>query len=173
MQRWKGRLSSQLKKEDEMVKSFDAHRTKNFWRLWQAKLKQKRQIAWRNDMRQKLRIMKTMTDDRIVNEAWKRWRQLHFAHLAEARYETNLMTQCYASWRNRLLQVDDKNNLAAQFLESTHFTHLRRSWLTWKNATAMRKDESIMVKRVQSRTMMNSFDLWRKRMSVEPTNRVN
>lgn len=154
----------QRNRENDTVKRFDVYRSRIFWGAWQAKLKQRRQIAWRNDMRQKLRVMKSKTDARLVVTAWKKWRQIHLGHRAEFYYQANLMHRCLSRWRRRLLQTDDMQNLAVQFSDGIQFTHLRRSWIKWINAACMRRDERVMVERVNCRVVANSLDIWRKRM---------
>ena len=164
MQQWQARLVVRRNRENVMVKLFDVYRSRIFWAAWQAKLKQRRQIAWRNDMRQKLRVMKSKQDARLVNAAWKKWRHLYLGRRAEFHYQANLIHRCLSHWRHRLLQIDDMQNLAAEFSHGSRFAQLRRSWITWINTTSMRRDERVMVERVNCRIVANSLNIWRKRM---------
>ncbi|KJA20236.1 hypothetical protein HYPSUDRAFT_1092898 [Hypholoma sublateritium FD-334 SS-4] len=166
IQRWQTQLTVRRNRESDMVKRFDVYRSRIFWGAWQAKLKQRRQIAWRNDMRQKLRAMKSKTDARLVSAAWKKWRQLYLGHHAGFHYQANLMHRCLSRWKHRLLHADDMQNLAIQFSDGTQFARLRRSWIAWINAIGMRRDERVMVERVNSRIVANSLDIWRKRMEI-------
>jgi protein SFI1 len=164
MQRWQTKLATRRIREDELVKQFDTCRARIFFKLWQAKLKHKRQIAWRNDMRQKMKIMKNRSDARIIKGAWKIWQQLHLEHRADTLYQSNLVIRYYSQWKEGLLKLDDMYNLADQFSESVQFALLKACFKRWTQTMNLRRDEHVMIQRIDRRIMTNSLDLWRKRM---------
>ncbi|KAF9480103.1 hypothetical protein BDN70DRAFT_877988 [Pholiota conissans] len=166
MQKWQTKQAMRLIREDELVKQFDTCRTRLSFRIWQAKLKHKRQIAWRNDMRQKMKIMKDKSDARLLKSAWTLWWQLHLERRADTLYQSNLIVRYHTRWKEELVKLDEKYILAAQFSESIQFASVKACLRKWTQMMALRREERVMVQRVDRRIMTDSFDTWRKRMAI-------
>ncbi|KAF8959025.1 hypothetical protein BDZ97DRAFT_1923172 [Flammula alnicola] len=165
MQRWQRQLTTLRNREDELVAQFDTHRVKLIFDVWRMKLKHRRQIAWRNDMRQKMKIIKNKSESRLKEDAWATWRQLYLAHRADAHHRSSLLIRYHSRWKEKLMKLDDMDSVADQFGESSHFRSLQKCWSKWKETASLRHDEHLMVQRIDCRIMANSIDLWRKRIA--------
>lgn len=166
MQRWLKRVASRRAQEDDLIKQLQKHSVSRFFRRWHSKLKQKRQEAWRNDMRQKMKIIKSKSDTRIKQDAWDKWRQLQRSHHAESHYQLTLLSRCLFRWKTRIEQLDDLDVVADNFSRNIQLTSLKNFWDLWKHVTRLRHNENIMTRRVDYRVISTTFNLWRTRKSV-------
>lgn len=127
-------------------------------------MRQRRQIAWRNDMRQKMKIIKIKSDTRIQKEAWDQWRQVQLAYQADNHYRLVLLSRYHTQWKRKFNELDDLDVIAEQLFASIQRRAVEKFLFRWKRATNMRHDELVMSQRVDCRIMVNALDLWRERM---------
>ena len=166
MQRWHKRIQDRIQREDEQVRHFKSLQLRSLFSAWQNKLRAKRQIAWRNDMRQKMKLVKNKADERILRTAWKQWRRLQLASVAEAHYHSTLLTRHANKWKASLIRLDNLDNIADEFAANLHSRILETFWMRWKIHTSLRHDEQTMVQRVNARLMTNAFDRWQEQRQV-------
>ncbi|KAF4614733.1 hypothetical protein D9613_003001 [Agrocybe pediades] len=163
MQRWQNRIASKKQAEDEKVKRHQSRIVVQSFRIWQARLKQKRQAAWRNDMRQKMKIVKTKSEMRIKTDAWFHWKRLAELSRADRYYQRNLLLRYQTRWKNKLTRLDDMDNMADHFSEETHIRTLHKFWYMWKQGMSLQHDERVITQRVDHRIMVATFQAWRAR----------
>lgn len=161
MQRWRKRIQDGIEREDDLVKEFNSLRLRSLFSAWQNKLRVKRQIAWRNDMRQRMKVVKNKADERILKTAWKQWRRIQLISAAEAHYHSTLLIRHVNKWKDNLIRLDNLDNTADEFAANLHSRSLESFWTRWKILTGLRHDERTMVQRVNARIMTNTFDRWR------------
>ncbi|KDR81550.1 hypothetical protein GALMADRAFT_113988 [Galerina marginata CBS 339.88] len=165
MKCWQRHVVSRRACEDKLVNQFHKHAVKSFFKTWQAKLKQRQQTAWRNDMRQKMKLIKTKSEIRMKKHAWAKWRQHQLSRAADKHYELRLLVLHHSRWKEKLVHLDSLDMAADHFAEEGHLRILSRSWGRWKETSSLRHDENVMALRVDTRVMANIFDLWRKRLN--------
>lgn len=166
MQRWQNRVNSRKVAEDELVNQFQRRNVKGFFKTWQTRLKQRRQAAWRNDMRHKMKLVKNKSDNRLKQDVWAKWRLLQLSHRADKHYQTTLLARHHGRWKGRLIELDNLDVIADDFSEHIYLKSLKLSWNLWKQAASLRRDQNIITQRVDCRIVATAFDLWRKRMWV-------
>jgi len=164
MQRWQNSLVARQKLESDFLQEFNKRYVKLALKKWQTKLKHKRQTAWRQDMRQRMKVIKTKSELRILKEAWAKWQQLHLSHRADVYYQQSLLSRYLSQWKGRLVTLDNLDGVADDFASVVYSRTLAKFWLNWKQTTCLRRDEHIMVQRIECRITANAFDLWRMRM---------
>jgi protein SFI1 len=161
MQRWQTSLAVRRKMEVDFLQQFNKRYVKLALKKWQTKLKQKRQTAWRQDMRQKMKLIKTKSEVRLLKDAWTKWRQLNLSHRADVYYQQSLSSRHFSKWKMKLFTLDNMDNVADEFARDVYSRTLEKSWIKWKHITSLRRDEHIMVQRIECRIIANAFDLWR------------
>ena len=151
-------------REDELIRQLQNHTLTRFFGTWQAKLKKKRQDAWRIDMRQKMKIIKTRSDNRIRQEAWNKWRQLHRAHFADDHYKIALLARYFLQWKAKVAHLDDLDAIADNFVRAIQLKCLKSYFDLWKRVIGLRYSERHIARRVDLRLMSTTVHLWRIRM---------
>jgi len=164
MQRWQQRMASKKVAEDAKVAQFQCRTVVHHFRIWQARLKQRRQASWRNDMRQKMKLVKTKSEARIKKDAWVQWRRLAAFCRADRHYQKNILIRYQTRWKTKLIQLDDMDSMADHFSEEINIRTLQKFWDMWKQGLSLRHDERIITQRVEHRIMANTLDMWRKRL---------
>lgn len=54
--------------------------------LWRVRLKERRQVQWRQDMRTRMKTVRDNHDLKLKKDAWAKWRQSHRSHIAEQHF---------------------------------------------------------------------------------------
>ncbi|KAH9484335.1 hypothetical protein JR316_0003816 [Psilocybe cubensis] len=165
MQRWQNRVNIRIVAENELVNQFQRRNLKKFFKIWQARLRQRRQAAWRNDMRNKMKTVKMLSDNRVMKEAWEKWRLLQLSRRADKHYRSTLLVRHHGRWKGRLIVLDNLDVIADDFAEHVYLRSLQHFWNVWKQATSLRGDQRIITRKVDCRVMTTAFDLWRKRIA--------
>ncbi|KAJ3505555.1 hypothetical protein NLJ89_g7354 [Agrocybe chaxingu] len=165
MQRWRTRLSSQRHLEGQHIAQFTRRHLKRVFRTWQVKLGRKRQTAWRNEMRHKMKVVKNKSDLRVKKDVWMKWQQQLLARRAHEHYELGLLSRSLSRWRQRLVRIDHLDNVAEEFSRKTALKTVVRCWHYWRDSTVLKHQGAIVSQRVDCRIMAEAFDFWRNRMA--------
>jgi protein SFI1 len=143
---------------------FSTRILKRLFELWKAKFKQKKRAAWREDMRQKMKVIKWKSELRIKREAWTKWQRLLLLQRAQKHYEVGLLSAVSVDGKKRLLELESLEQRADMFLKEADFKLLDRLWHQWKFNTVLRRKYLIMARRVESRILADALDKWKTRM---------
>ncbi|CAA7271758.1 unnamed protein product [Cyclocybe aegerita] len=165
MQRWGTRLASQRHLEGQLIARFMRRHLKRIFRTWQVKLGRKRQIAWRIEMRQKMKVVKNKSEFRVKKDVWMKWQQQLLARRAHEHYELGLLSRSLSRWKQTLVRIDDLDNIAEEFSRKTALEAVVRCWHYWKGSTILKHQGAIVSQRVDCRIMAEAFDVWRNRMA--------
>jgi len=163
-QRWQARMAALNAAQDALVAQFWRRQLKRTFAVWQAKLRQKRQTAWRTDMRQKMKLVKLKSEVRIKREAWTKWQQMLLLSRAHKHYELGLLFRFLPLWKNKLRQIDALEVIAEEHAQLANVRTLARLWHQWKQHTSLQTQEAMLAQRVNCRIMSEAFDSWRSRM---------
>lgn len=149
---------------DDLVNDFQRRNLKPFFKLWQTRLRQRRQTAWRNDMRQRMKLIKNKQDSKLKVNTWIKWRELRLLLQADQHYRISSQTRYLTRWFKRAIELDNKAVIAERFSQRGDLKVLDRTWNLWKRATTLRRDEHTLAQRVEDRIVVNAYDVWRKRL---------
>lgn len=163
MQRWQSKLASRRQFQNQQVVEFSKRHLKTAFRVWQAKLKQKQQLAWRSEMRKKMKIIKNKLDLNVKKDAWAKWRQIQLAHRADRQYRLFFLVRFFARWKTRLRQVSEMADVANEYASHLDLKAADRCWDYWKRSAVSRNRELVVIRRVDWRIMVNAFDQWKQR----------
>jgi protein SFI1 len=163
MQRWQSKLVSRRQFQDQQIVEFSKRHLKTAFRVWRAKLKQKQQLAWRSEMREKMKIIRNKLELNVKKDIWVKWRQLQLAHRADRQYRLIFLVRFFARWKTRLRQVSEMAEAANEYASHLDLKVADRCWDYWKRAAASRHRELVVIQRVDWRIMVNAFDQWKQR----------
>jgi protein SFI1 len=130
--------------------------------VWKSKLKLKRQMEWRNDMRRKMKTVREKREAKLRKDAWAKWRQSYRSHLSGHRYIERLALRHFQRWKTKLLEVDHLEGVGDQFLVGKDHKTITKCWSYWKRAMELRNAQRSVVESVGLRIMGNAMNIWRK-----------
>lgn len=130
--------------------------------LWKAKLKEKRQIAWRNDMRTKMKTIREKRDLKIQKDTWAKWRQSFCSHLSELQYNERFVLRFFLRWRSGLSKLDSLEAVADQFYRRTTCSAVVQTWKRWKRALAISDAEKMVAAKIGHRVCRDVMQRWKK-----------
>ena len=164
MQKWRYRIIARRAAEDKRVAQFSTKLLKRVFTFWKAKFNQKKQAAWREDMRQKMKIVKRKSELRIKRDAWTKWQRMLLLQRAQKHYEIGLLYRYLGKWKEKVIRVESLEQHAEMFLKEADFTVLDRFWRQWKLNTVLQHQSQIMLRRVECRIVANALGKWKTRM---------
>ena len=130
--------------------------------LWKAKLKEKRQITWRNDMRAKMKTIREKRDSKIQKDAWAKWRQSFCSHLSELQYNERILLRFFLRWKSSLSKLDSLETVADQFYRRTTCSAAVQTWKRWKRALAVSDAEKAVTAKIGLRVSREVMQMWKK-----------
>lgn len=134
--------------------------------LWKAKLKQKRQIAWRNDMRAKMKTVREKRDLKIQKDAWAKWRQSFRSHLSELQYNERVVLRFFLRWKSSLTKLDRLETVADRFSRRSTCSAIVQTWKRWKRALAVSDAEKALTVKISLRVSREVMQVWKKHACV-------
>ena len=164
LQQWRDRLIARRSAEDEHVARFSTRLLKRLFGLWKAKFKQKEKAAWREDMRQKMKVIKRRSDLRIKRDAWTKWQRVLLLQRAQKHYEIGLLCRYFSKWQEKVVLLEALEQRADIILKEADFRLLDRLWHQWKFNTALRHKYLIVARRIESRILADALNKWKTRM---------
>ncbi|KAJ7582773.1 hypothetical protein C8J56DRAFT_955676 [Mycena floridula] len=142
----------------------DKRLLRSHFKLWHLRLKERQQSAWRHSMRQKMDIVRKRRQDRLLNDAWAKWRQSHRSHLAEQRFYEQLVIRFYKRWKQRLYAVDDLAVQADSMLRERDWKAAEGMFNHWYMAVHLRSLERTVETKVSLRVMDEAMTVWKRQM---------
>ena len=164
MQRWQHKLTSRRQSQSQQVIKFSKRYLKVAFGVWQTKLKEKRQLLWRSEMKKKMKFIKNRSELKVKKDAWAKWRQLQLSHRADKHYQLRLLVRVFARWKTKLGQVYEMAEIADEYTGHLDLKVADRCWDYWKRAAVSRHQELVMIQRVDWRIVVNGFDRWKQRV---------
>jgi len=164
LQKWRDQLNSRRDAEDKLVAQFSKRLLKQMLDFWKTKLKRKKQAAWREDMRRKMKVIKRKGDVRIKKDAWMKWQSVLLLHRAHRHYEIGLLYRSLSHWKRKSTRLISFERDADVFAKETEFRLTHRCWEQWKRTTVLRHKSLGVARMVDARVMADTLNRWRSRM---------
>ncbi|CEL52321.1 hypothetical protein RSOLAG1IB_00861 [Rhizoctonia solani AG-1 IB] len=151
---------------------FTQRRVLLYWR--QALEKHRRQL-WQSAMKKRLRTVKSTVDQRILRQAWQRWRQTrestYALEQADGFRDARLLHKCIVRWTQRSQQLRMLPIRALEFRAVKNRTTVQRVFETWKNRAELRVMERMVVDKRDHRIKDAVLLKWRSRAQSYKTAR--
>ncbi|GLB35015.1 putative sfi1 spindle body protein [Lyophyllum shimeji] len=164
LQRWRSVTASHAELYRRIASLSDNRGLKHAFSTWRARLKQKEQDKWRQQMRQKMKIIRDKREQKIRKDAWAKWRQSYRSHLSGQHYTANLVHRFYYCWKKRLSAIIELEDIADNALQASQGRVAERCWNCWRDATELRNSERIMSERVGLRLMGDAMAAWQRKL---------
>lgn len=163
LRRWRNTTNSRMEKHRHADTLANTHCLRAALMLWKTKLKEKRQVAWRNDMRAKMKTVREKRDLKIQKDAWEKWRQSFHSHLSELQHNERIAQRFFLRWKANLSKMDRLEVAADQFYRRTTCSAVLQTWKRWRRVLAVRDAEKVVKAKVGSRINRKVMQVWKKK----------
>lgn len=164
MERWRNQTASRLELQSQVATLANTRHLRAAFVGWRSRLKEKRQIDWRNDMRGKMKSVREKRERKLRKDAWAKWRQSYRSHLSGQHYIDHLVLRCFQKWRTRLSDIDRLEVAGDEFLRLKEAKGVEGCLTYWRRAAELRNAGRSVTETVSLRILVSKMDLWRKRM---------
>lgn len=144
----------------------DERRLWAFFEQWKKRSREKQQVKWRHDMRNKMKIIKDRHNLRILVDTWMLWHQKHQIRSAGEQYNQRVLLLAFLKWKESFRKMDMIEGKAEQLVILRDQRLLLRVWETWRAATRICSIEKGVVDRAHARIMWNTWMTWKKHTYV-------
>ncbi|KAG6878740.1 hypothetical protein C0993_011555 [Termitomyces sp. T159_Od127] len=143
----------------------DNRSRRKFLAIWRRRLRGREQDKWRQDMREKMKIIRKKRELELCKDAWAKWRQLYRLHMLGHHYNERLVHRFYDRWKKRLSAIDQLELIADGALRASEEGIVLRFWDRWRTAGQMHSSERIISERIDWRLMRDAMSVWQKNMT--------
>ncbi|KAF9246283.1 hypothetical protein BU15DRAFT_85063 [Melanogaster broomeanus] len=162
LRRWRNATATLLERQEHVATLANTRRLRAAMAMWKAGLKEKQQIAWRNDMRAKMKTVRGKRELSIQKDAWAKWRQSFRSHLSELQYSERIVMRSFLRWKTTLSQIRRLEATAYQFHRRTNSSDAILAWKRWKRMVAIRNAEKVVRSNVGLRVKCEVIQVWKK-----------
>ncbi|KAI8998736.1 Sfi1 spindle body protein-domain-containing protein [Trametes punicea] len=134
---------------------------KRAFHTWKVRVKEKKQVQWREDMRARMKTVRERDELRLKKEKWARWRQAYCLQTLERQFMQRFLIRHFVRWKSRLRRLDELDAAAEHFVYAKEERVVEQSWDTWRRATELRLAERILREKFDIRIMANAMHTWR------------
>ncbi|XP_006458182.1 hypothetical protein AGABI2DRAFT_115192 [Agaricus bisporus var. bisporus H97] len=159
---WKNAYAFQDAKNKRALVLDDERRLWAFFEQWKKRSREKQQVKWRHDMRNKMKIIKDRHNLRILVDTWMLWHQKHQIRSAGEQYNQRVLLLAFLKWKESFRKMDMIEGKAEQLVILRDQRLLLRVWETWRAATRISSIEKGVVDRAHARIMWNTWMTWKK-----------
>ncbi|KAI0029377.1 Sfi1 spindle body protein-domain-containing protein [Vararia minispora EC-137] len=131
---------------------------------WFGALAQRAQERWRNEMREKTKVVRAARETKLRKDAWAKWRQLYRSHISQQYYSAHLLLRTFRIWRTRLEGLDEAEVKADRFEEVVEKKVMVRAWEMWKGEMLLRAKEAVVARHVGLRIQKRTLGAWKQKM---------
>ncbi|KAF5315974.1 hypothetical protein D9611_004637 [Ephemerocybe angulata] len=164
LDKWKRKFDSHRQLYDHINNLSNKRVLLTFFRHWQTKHLESRQKKWRQDMRNKMKLVRRNNETRLVREAWIKWRAATQEKLVYQGYLERLLARTYVGWKAKRTKVVRMQAAAAEFYQNGRGALVTICWRNWKRAIQYRSAEATMRGRVDLRVLDAAMSTWRRQL---------
>lgn len=163
IRRWHNRTALLLDRDERAACVANVRRLRVAMAMWRWKLKERRQLTWRNAMRAKMKTIREKREYNIQRGAWSQWRHAYCCRLAEMRFMERLVGRFFFRWKMKLANLDSLEISAANFLERPTCSAVGHAWKLWRRALRIRIAAQLVTANAGLRVKREVVDIWKKR----------
>lgn len=163
IRRWHNRTALLLDRDERAACVANVRRLRVAMAMWRWKLKERRQLMWRNAMRAKMKTIREKREYNIQRGAWSQWRHAYCCRLAEMRFMERLVGRFFFRWKMKLANLDRLEFSAANFLERPTCSAVAHAWKLWRRALRIRIAAQVVTANAGLRVKREVVDIWKKR----------
>ncbi|KAI6045673.1 Sfi1 spindle body protein-domain-containing protein [Pisolithus marmoratus] len=161
--RWQNKTALLLERDEHAACVANVRRLRVAMTIWRSKLKERRQLTWRNEMRAKMKTIREKRESNIQKNAWAKWWHAHCCRLAEMQFMERLTRRFFFRWKTRLANLDRLEISATDFLERPTCSAIVHAWKLWRRALRIRNAAHMVTANAGLRVKREVVDIWKKR----------
>jgi protein SFI1 len=163
LQRWRHIAVSRLELERRVAVIADSRKLRLAFALWSSKLAERRTLAWRADMRQRMKSVRERREAEILKSAWQTWRSALKRRDADLHYRAQVLKRALEKWRDELRKVETLEDKAIEVAVAREDRNVDRVWERWRMALTMRRKEVVLAERVGHGAVRRAMQVWKLR----------
>lgn len=164
VQKWHMRLLA-LRDLDQRVQTLsDKKCLKAALTVWQNKHMLKKQAMWRDEMRNKMKLIREKRESKLQKDAWAKWRQLYQSHLSRQHYTERLVLRLFNLWKQKLARIDGLEGKIDGYVKTREKSVVARSWDMWRRAADLKNLEAALAARVSTQIARDALGKWKQQM---------
>ena len=134
--------------------------------VWQNKHMLKKQAMWRDEMRNKMKLIREKRESKLQKDAWAKWRQLYQSHLSRQHYTERLILRLFNLWKQKLARIDGLEGKIDGYVKTREKSVVARSWDMWRRAADLKNLEAALAARVSTQIARDALGKWKQQMQV-------
>jgi protein SFI1 len=164
--RWKTRTIDNRQLLERVSLLSDARLLRAVLHTWNARMMNRRRAATQHAMQVKLSDFRTIREQRILKDAWSKWRQSYQSHLVQQQYQERLVLQVYRRWKDRILGCRDMETRAVQYSTGKAWRLAGALWCHWSAKTPIAYAERIATEKRGTRIVRHALTIWYRQLCV-------
>ncbi|KAG6832361.1 hypothetical protein H0H92_002629 [Tricholoma furcatifolium] len=160
-QKWRNVIARRAEIWRHAAAQSDNRRLKKALTTWISQSKERKQIKWRQDMRTKMKMIRTKRELKLRKSVWDRWRQLSQLQLLHQLFNKRLVHRFYDRWKQRLSTLNNLELIADDAFQGSQERVLARFWDRWRTSNELQVSGHIISEQIKLRLMSNAISLWR------------
>ncbi|EUC67158.1 Sfi1 spindle body protein [Rhizoctonia solani AG-3 Rhs1AP] len=134
---------------------------------WRQALEKHRRHQWQSAMKKRLRTVRSTVDQRILRQAWQRWRQsresTYSVEQADGFHDAKLLHRCIAHWIQRYQKIRMLPIRGLEFRAAKNKATIQNVFETWKGRAELRVMERMIMDKRDHRIKGTVLVKWRSR----------
>ncbi|TIA89119.1 hypothetical protein E3P99_02219 [Wallemia hederae] len=163
-QRWQYTMSKKVIMSTHVAVSHDKARVmSNTLQLWKSHLRHRIRHRKEARLRSTYASIRKGIARRLLQEAWQVWRDVSVTRRADVRYSFNIMSKMFNTWKDRTVDVFEKDNKVVEFATAANERRAAAYFEHWQHRTVLQAREKEMVETVNAFIIRRYFDTWKNR----------
>lgn len=164
LHQWRSLAASRRDLSQRVATTANNRRLKAALQIWHARLRERKQLRWRQDMRARMKAVRDSHDRQLVKGTYAQWRRAFRSRLAEQHYYRTLAVKIYRRWRAKLVETDQLENKGDQLVALREKRLVAGCCDLWRKELGLRRAETSMTESVALRVLAAAFNTWRGRL---------
>ncbi|CAE6515408.1 unnamed protein product [Rhizoctonia solani] len=134
---------------------------------WRQAVERHRRQQWQSAMKKRLRMVRSAVDQRILRQAWQRWRQTrestYTLEQADGFHDAKLLHRFLVHWAQRCQKLRMLPIRALEFRAAKNKATVQEIFETWKSRAELRVMERMIMDKRDHRIKGGMLTKWRSR----------
>jgi len=164
LQTWRQRTAARMELHKRVDHFADSKRLKVAMKIWKLQMRKHQQTAWRNSMRQKMKIVRDRHAANLRRDVWFTWRQAFETYKADNQYQARLVLRFYQRWKARVSKVEVLESRADDLFQQSLLRRGEDLWRHWVRRTRLLTLEKRVADQANLRILDSAVQRWRGRL---------
>ena len=147
-----------------MTRQADARYLRLFLTVWRQKWKERKQAAWRRQMRNNMKIVRERHDLNLQKALFIKWFNAYQMIRLEKELKARWLSKYLDRWKTRCSEVQSLDNIAQQVAVANGNKSVRQHFNLWRRMLLLKDMERHMAEVVRIRRLAFFMTVWQKRL---------